>query len=428
MRTRKGRASRAASQHTTTRDEAARARLKRARTKRKAAKKAQTEAARAAEAEQQKQRRSNYHRPRRPIEPEIFDGDSGGLHRAGWVAIMGRPNVGKSTLLNALLGQKLAPTSHKPQTTRKNLLGVLNPKGAQILLLDTPGHHLAKGPLNRFMVSQAEGALRDADVILFVVEARGDGRITPGNERVLSVLKRYEKPVVVAMNKVDRVDDKANLLLQINNLQSDLGSLMAALVPVSALHKTGLDRLVKELGFALPESEPLLGPDEVTDRSEREIVAEFIREKAMLELKEEIPYSVAVTIEHFDDIRPKLVRLRATVHVERSSQKGIVIGKQGSRLRTIGTRARKDIEFLLGSKVYMELSVKVTEEWSRNPQHLQRLGYTKRDDYADDGAHVELSPDELELIENLSALSEVDPLLMRSDTGVVMTGEEDEDH
>ncbi|MEL6185215.1 MAG: GTPase Era [Myxococcota bacterium] len=356
-----------------------REKLARARKARKAEKRREAEAKRQVEAEEHARRRATWERPRLAVEPPIEAAEEEGPFRAGWVALVGRPNVGKSTLLNALLGQKLAATTHKPQTTRKNLIGVLNPPGAQILLLDTPGHHQAKGPLNRFMVAQAEEAVREADVVVFVAEARVDGRITPGNERLFEVLDKIDKPIIVALNKTDRVRDKQAILHQIGSLQERLGERLTAIVPISARARIDLEPLVQEVGRALPPSEPLLPVDEVTTESEREIISEFIREKAMLELQDELPYSVAVTIDRFEDLRPKLARIFATLHVERPSQKGIVIGKQGSRLKVIGSRARKDIEYLLGSKCYLDLSVRVTGDWSSDGRRLRELGYTKRD-------------------------------------------------
>lgn len=296
-------------------------------------------------------------------------------HRSGYVALVGRPNVGKSTILNALLGQKIAATTHKPQTTRKNLLGVLNPPGVQLLLLDTPGHHQAKGPLNRYMVSQAEQAIGEADVIALVVEARGDTKVTPGNERILKVLARSTKPIVLVLNKVDRVKDKGGMLTQIQTYQGLLGERMIAVVPISATRKNGLDRLVDELAKALPEGPSYFEGEEVTTESERSIVAEFIREKVMLATKDELPYSAAVTLDMFEDKRPKIVRIGATIHVERPSQKAIVIGKKGERIKEIGTRARKDIEFMVGTKVFLELHVRVTGDWSSDTRAMARLGY-----------------------------------------------------
>lgn len=360
-----------------TSDPAAKKRLRKARQARKEEKQREQGAKRQVEAEEHARRREAWARPRAAIEPEIYSEADPGPFRAGWVALVGRPNVGKSTLLNALLGQKLAATTHKPQTTRKNLIGALNPPGAQLLLLDTPGHHQAKGSLNRFMVAQAEEAVREADVVVFVAEARSDGRITPGNERLFEVLDSAETPVVVALNKVDLVKNKEGMLHQIAALTERVGPRLHSLVPISAREKVDLEPLVREIALALPESEPLLSPDEVTTESERDIVAEFIREKAMLELQEELPYSVAVTIDRFEDLRPKLVRVLATLHVERPSQKGIVIGRQGARLKAIGTRARKDIEFLVGAKVYLELTVRVTGDWTTDGRRLRELGYAR---------------------------------------------------
>ncbi|MEQ8272984.1 MAG: GTPase Era [Deltaproteobacteria bacterium] len=310
-------------------------------------------------------------------------------HRSGYVALVGRPNVGKSTILNALLGQKIAATTHKPQTTRKNLLGVLNPPGAQLLLLDTPGHHQAKGPLNRYMVAQAEQAIAEADVIALVVEAREDDRVTPGNERILGVLSQSTKPVVLVLNKVDRVKNKEGMLLQIQRFESEIGERLAAVVPISASKKKGLDRLLKELAGALPEGPSYFEGEEVTNESERSIVAEFVREKVMLATKDELPYSAAVTLDSFEDKRPKIVRIAATIHVERPSQKAIVIGRRGERIKDIGTRARKDIEYLVGTKVFLELHVRVTGDWSSDAGAMAKLGYGGP---SGDEPEVEISP------------------------------------
>lgn len=295
------------------------------------------------------------------------------MHRSGYVALVGRPNVGKSTILNALLGQKIAATTHKPQTTRKNLLGMINLPDAQILLLDTPGHHRAKGPLNRFMVAQAEEAIASADVLAYVLEARPDGKVTPGNERILEALAKSDKPVVLVPNKVDLVKDKKGMLVMIQTYAERLGDRLAAVVPVSAKKKDGLEQLVKEIGDALPEGPKFFEDDLLTDASERSIVAEFVREKVMLGTQAELPYSAAVTIDSFEDDRPKIVRIAATVHVERKSQKAIVIGKGGERIKDIGMRARKDIEFFLDSKVFLELHVRVSDDWSNDEHAMATL-------------------------------------------------------
>ncbi|MEM7677036.1 MAG: GTPase Era [Myxococcota bacterium] len=309
---------------------------------------------------------------RPPVEPELAI--EGGF-RAGYVALIGRPNVGKSTLLNHLLGTKLAATTHKPQTTRKNLLGILMPKGAQLLLLDTPGYHQAKGPLNRYMVDQARQAIEEADAIGYVIEARGDGNITPGNVRILEALQSSDKPVVLLPNKIDRVKDKQGLLLQLQAYSEALGERMRAAVPISARKGAGLTEAVLELARALPEGPALFEGDTLTDSPEQAVAAEFVREKVMLATQDELPYSAAVTIDQFQDARPKIVRIIATIHVERASQKPIVIGRQGERVKQIGTSARRDLELFLQSKVYLELHVRVTEEWSSRPRGLVELGY-----------------------------------------------------
>lgn len=308
---------------------------------------------------------------RLPIEPTI-EGDA---FRCGYVALVGRPNVGKSTILNQLVGMKVAATTHKPQTTRKNLLGMLNPPGAQILILDTPGHHQAKGRLNRFMVDQAEQAIAEADVIAYVIEAREDDAITPGNDRLIEVIKRQEIPIVLLINKIDALKQKKNMLHQIERYRGELGERLLAVVPICARTKQGLEEAVREIGQALPEGPALYESDGVVDAPERALVAEFIREKVILETKEELPYSAAVTVEWFEDDRPRLVRIAATIHVERDSQKGIVIGKGGERLKSIGTRARKEVERLLESPVFLDLNVRVTDRWSESSRALAELGY-----------------------------------------------------
>jgi GTP-binding protein Era len=309
---------------------------------------------------------------RRPIEPVVGPKED---FRVGYVALIGRPNVGKSTILNQLLGQKIAATTHKPQTTRKNLLGILHPAGAQILLLDTPGYHRAEGPLNRYMIKQAKTAITEADVIGFVIEARQDGKILASNEQLAEELSKSNKPIIVLINKIDSLKKKDLLLSMIARATELIGVRLAAVVPISALRKVGLDDAVREIAHALPRGEPLFEEDEVTDQPERSIVAEFIREKVMLETREELPYKTAVTIDQFEDARPRLVRILGTIHVEKDSQKPILIGRRGERLKAIGTRARKDIEHFLGSRVYLDLKVRVTEGWSTTGPTMEMLGY-----------------------------------------------------
>jgi GTPase len=304
-------------------------------------------------------------------------GDSAeeGEFRIGYVALVGRPNVGKSTILNQLLGQKIAATTHKPQTTRKNLLGILHPPGAQLLILDTPGYHSAKGPLNRYMIQQAKSAIQDADVIGYVIEAREDGEVTPANQELAETLAKSNKNLVLLINKIDTLKSKVPLLPQIDRYRALLGERLEAVVPISALTKSGFKQAIKEIARLLPKGEPIYEEEALTSEPERDIVAEFIREKAMLETHEELPYACAVTIDAFEDERPRLVRIFATLHVEKDSQKPIVIGRRGERLKTIGTRARKDIEHLLGAKVFLDLNVRVTESWSTHAPLLEMLGY-----------------------------------------------------
>ena len=291
--------------------------------------------------------------------------------RSGYVALLGRPNVGKSTLLNQLIGHKIAATTHKPQTTRKNLLGVLHTERAQILVLDTPGYHQAKGPLNKYMVGEARTALRDADVVGYLVEHRSDANITPGNERLISELKRAKKPVVLIINKIDTLKDRSQLLPFIETYRVALGELLADVVPISALKKKGLDSLLKAIVSHLPEGPAYYEEGQITDKSERAIAAEMVREKVMLETRDELPYSAAVTIEGFDDERPKIVRIAATIHVERDSQKGIVIGKGGLVLRRVGQAARAQ----LPPGAFLELHVTVEKDWQRRPDRVRRMGY-----------------------------------------------------
>lgn len=301
--------------------------------------------------------------------------------RAGYVALIGRPNVGKSTLLNRLLGQKIAAATPKPQTTRKNLLAILHPENGQVALVDTPGHHQAKGPLNKFMVREAEQALLEVDVVAYVVEARADNTITPGNEPILRAIQETGKPVVLILNKVDAVKQKDGMLLQLERYQGLLGEQFVAAHPVSATRGIGLDALVNGLRDALPEGPPLFDEEAVTDESERELVAELIREQIMLQTGQEIPYSSQVVVEAFDDARPKgRVKIIATIHLERDSQKGIVIGKKGARLKEIGTRARATLERFLESKVFLDLHVSVTPDWTEKPNKIAELGLRSKAD------------------------------------------------
>ncbi|TFH47767.1 MAG: GTPase Era [Lysobacterales bacterium] len=291
-------------------------------------------------------------------------------YRCGQVAIIGRPNVGKSTLVNHLVGHKFSITSRKAQTTRHRLLGIKSVAGAQIIYVDTPGLHAGAGrALNRYMNRAASGALLGVDVIVFVVEA---GRWTDGDNHVLDRLAGAEAPVVAALNKVDRISDKQELLPFIHELAKRAEFL--DVVPISALQGTNTEVLEQVLIDALPARAAVYDEEQFTDRSQRFLAAEIVREKLTDRLDQELPYRLSVEIEAFQ-LEDRLLKIGAVIWVERSSQKGIVIGKQGSVLKAVGSDARKDMEALFERKVFLELWVKVKEGWSSDEQALQRLGY-----------------------------------------------------
>jgi GTP-binding protein Era len=300
--------------------------------------------------------------------------------RAGFVAIVGRPNVGKSTLLNRILGEKVAIVTPRPQTTRTRILGVWNGEGAQIAFFDTPGLHRAKGVLNRRMVEVALATLPEVDAVLFLVEAGTgpEGKVEIGETTrwaAAEVAKRG-KPAILGINKMDRAPRAS--LLPVMDAYKDLHP-WAEMVPFSAIDGENVEELLKALVGHMPEAErPLFPSDMLTDQAERTLVAEYIREQVMLHTRDEIPYSCAVEIEEFDESqrgdRGGLVRIAARIFVERETQKGIVIGKGGLMLKTIGTHSRYNMERLLGCKVFLSLNVKVEERWSERPRSLEKLG------------------------------------------------------
>lgn len=311
--------------------------------------------------------------------------------RSGFAALIGRPNVGKSTLLNRLTGERLAIVSPRPQTTRTRILGVVSRPEGQIAFLDTPGVHKASGALNKLMVQTALHAAQECDVVVFLVEAEGlkEGRapeVGPGNRFVLDELARLKKPTVLVINKIDAV--KRVLLLPFIDLYRKQFS-FAEVMPVSAKTGDGVDALFGILLKHMPEAPPMFEPDVFTDQAERTLVAEYVREQVLRHCRQEVPYSTAVAVDEFDeserapDGRPQkkaglagLVRIFATIYVERESQKAIVIGKGGKMLKEIGSAARKSIERLLGAHVYLSLRVQVDERWSERPEALRRLGYS----------------------------------------------------
>jgi GTP-binding protein Era len=290
--------------------------------------------------------------------------------RAGFVAIVGRPNVGKSTLLNRVLGEKIAIVTPRPQTTRTRILGVWNGEGVQMALFDTPGLHRAKGALNRRMVETALGTLSEVDAILMLVEAgtgpQGQVEIGDATRWIAREVARSGKPAILGVNKMDRAP--RSTLLPVIAAYKDLHA-WTEIVPFSALTGENVDALLGGLARLLPESDaPLFPPDVLTDQAARQLAAEYVREQVMLHTRQEIPYSAAVEIEEFDESERRegggLVRIAALVYVERDSQKGIVIGKGGAMLKTIGTAARKSLERLLACKVFLSLTVKVEERWT----------------------------------------------------------------
>lgn len=300
-------------------------------------------------------------------------------HRAGHVAVIGRPNVGKSTLVNALVGAKVSITSNRPQTTRHRLLGIatFNSEGApqgQLLLVDTPGIHREQGKrsataMHRWMNRAARGALEGVDAAVLVVQA---GRWDEEDALAYDALRAAGVPVVLVVNQVDRVRDKAALLPFL--AQASEGREFAAVHPVSALKRSGLQPLVASLLSLMPEQPPLYGEDEITDKSQRFLAGEMVREQLMRQLGAELPYATTVEIEQFEEDEG-LLRIGAVIWVERDGQKAIVIGKGGERLRAIGTKAREAMQRLFGSKVFLQTWVRVREGWSDDEAALRTLGY-----------------------------------------------------
>jgi GTP-binding protein Era len=290
--------------------------------------------------------------------------------KVGYVAVIGRPNVGKSTLVNTLLKFKLAAVSPKPQTTRYKILGIINEEDAQILLLDTPGiFKKSMYALHDYMIKEAVESIRDADVVVWVVEPVMPTELEEDiAEKIKEATKEKKTPVILAINKIDTVHK--NTLLPIMDAYSKLYD-FAAYVPISALKNDGLDILLEEIKKHLPEGEPFYPTDQLTDKPLRFIVAEIIREKIFLHYRQEIPYSTAVKVEEFREGDP--IYIRAVIFVERESQKGILIGKGGQALKRVGTEARKEIEAILGKKVYLELWVKVKKDWRENLAFIREL-------------------------------------------------------
>ena len=291
--------------------------------------------------------------------------------RSGFVAILGAPNAGKSTLLNRMLGQKISITSQKPQTTRNRILGVVHRTGSQMVFLDTPGIHRAKNPLNARIVETALSTLSEVDLILLVADAQVPDE--PSERLLIGKLSHQRLPVLVALNKIDQVKRPA-LLSQIERWSGAFP--LATIVPISAKNGEQVDRLMDAMEAALPAGPPFFPPDSLTDLPMRFIAAEMIREKAFRLTGQEVPYAVAVTIDSFKEEKEgALIRIHASIHVERESQKGIVIGRQGAKLKQIGEAARLAIEEMLETKVFLKLFVRVQKNWTKDTKALRKFGY-----------------------------------------------------
>lgn len=296
-------------------------------------------------------------------------------YRSGFVALIGRPNVGKSTLLNRIVGQKVAIMSDKPQTTRNKIQGIYTGPDYQIIFIDTPGIHRPKHKLGEYLVEVTYNTLKEVDVILYVVDATAE--YGGGEEYIINSLEGVRTPVFLLLNKVDLIRDKGKILELIAQYNERYP--FAQILPVSALQGDNLDRLLQVLGEHLPEGPQYYPEDMVTDQPERFVMAELIREKVLLLTREEVPHSVAVVVETIQERGNGKLYVGAVIYVERESQKGIIIGKRGQMLKEIGRLARLDIEALLGSPIYLELWVKVKSDWRRREVDLRNFGYTLND-------------------------------------------------
>jgi GTP-binding protein Era len=291
-------------------------------------------------------------------------------HRSGFIAVIGRPNVGKSTLINTLIGQKIAIMSDKPQTTRNRILCILTRPEAQIVFLDTPGIHKPKHKLGEYMVKAAEGTLKEVDAIFFVVDATE--KMGPGEYYILERLQATAKPVILVVNKLDLIE-KEQVLPIISHYTDKYP--FVGVVPISAKEETNLDALIEEVEKYLPEGPQYYPEDMVTDQPERLIVAELVREKALQLTRDEVPHAIAVDVDEMKARDNGDTYIRATIYVERDSQKGILIGAKGSMLKEIGKLARADIEMLLGTRVFLDLWVKVKKDWRDRDSVLRGFGF-----------------------------------------------------
>jgi GTPase len=290
-------------------------------------------------------------------------------YRSGFVAIIGRPNAGKSTLVNRLVGQKIAIVTSKPQTTRNRIQGIVTQPKGQIVFIDTPGLHEAETALGRQMMHEVAAALEGIDLVLMLVDASTEN--AHADKLLLEKSGRYRGKTILALNKVDRVP-KPELLPMIEKFAKEFE--FSAIIPISALKGDGCQELLDEIFKQLPEGEPYFPDDQITDQPERFLAAEVIREKAIQMTYHEVPHALSVVIQKYEEL-PKLLRIEAQINVERPTQKKIVIGHKGEMLKTIGTQARKELEKLLGSKIYLGLFVKVAASWRESPQQVRELDW-----------------------------------------------------
>ena len=292
------------------------------------------------------------------------------MMKSGFVSILGRPNAGKSTLMNALIGTKVAIVADKPQTTRTGIQGVLTLPEAQIVFLDTPGIHSPHSRLNKRMMESVREALHERDLLLYVAD--GKAPFTEFDQRALSLLRKSETPVFLVLNKIDLLRDKGALLPLIEKYREAYG--FVEYFPVSALKRKGLEELRSAIVSRLPEGPAYFPADHITDQPERFLAAELIREKIILETREEVPHSVAVMIDLWQD-KPAITHILATIYVEKEGQKGILIGAKGAMLKKVGTRAREEMERLFGKKIFLELQVKARPDWRENKAFLNTLDW-----------------------------------------------------
>ena len=299
--------------------------------------------------------------------------------RSGFVSILGRPNAGKSTLINALVGQKISIVADKPQTTRTAIQGVMNTPGAQVIFIDTPGIHKSDSSINKRMMDAVRASLEERDVFVYVADATHE-HFTNEDERALSLLRQDGPPVILAVNKTDALKSKADLLPILDEYRKRFT--FAEYIPISALSGEGLQRLGEEVIKRLPEGPEYFPPDHVTDQPARFLAAELIREKILLTTRQEVPHSVNIVVDKWEET-PKLIRIYATIYVERDGQKAIIIGAKGSSLKRTGTAAREEMEALFDTRIYLDLHVKVEPDWREKTAFLNTIDWrtmTQRDE------------------------------------------------